>query len=81
MKEFIVNGHKLATVECDIAPRCCPVYNNVLADKASSGKLALAVKCDGGVKAVFDASVFMTNARALKLDIMNQCMDCNVKAR
>ena len=78
MKKFSVNGHNLATVECD-TPLChCPVYQMLQEKRYATGADYVGTSVSGDNVSV---GTVIGHTRALKMDIMNLCMDCNVKAR
>lgn len=79
-KEFIVNEHRLAKVECGMPLRHCPVYYKILLDKAEKGELTWSQNCDYNPDIVLNIKTLST-VKNLKSEIMNLCMDCDSNAR
>lgn len=79
-KEFIVNGRKLAKVECDVSADSCPVIERLRAmEKAANPVIGTAVDKKTSKTNVFVAT--MGNVADLKKEMLDLCFDCNVKAR
>lgn len=80
MKEFIVNNRKLVHVDCSISLRHCPVYYKILLTKSASDELSWSQNCTYNPNIVLDIKV-PDAANNIKTEIMNTCMECNVKVR
>ncbi|MBD5400654.1 hypothetical protein HDR61_02830 [bacterium] len=78
MKEFIVNNRGLATVECDIPVLNCPVYTMLQQKRYSSGA---GYVCASVAGQCINIGTVIGQTRHLKAEIMELCMNCNVKAR
>lgn len=81
MKEFIVNTHKLCTVECDIPMNICPVTQMLLDHRtktADSESCSVYNKPD--TKRTYVCAQ-TRDARNLKHAIMEMCMECNIQGR
>lgn len=78
MKKFSVNNHKLATVECDIPFSDCPVYQMLQEKRYATGAEYVGTSISGD-----DVSIgtVIGHTRALKEEIMNLCVNCNVQGR
>lgn len=78
MKEFIVNDHKLAKVECDIPMFECPVFQRVF--DINNKEMPLFAETYGQETGVRMETV-PDRARELKAKVMDICMNCDVKGR
>jgi len=74
MKEFIVNDRKLATVECNIPVRECPVFQRLFdVDSKEMPLFATTIDHDAGIR----METVPDRVRELKTKVMTMCMECN----
>lgn len=77
-KDFIVNDHRLLTVECDIPMLCCPVFQAVFDTNVKEMPLfATTIDREAGIR----METVPGKIRELKTKVMTVCMECGAKAR
>lgn len=80
LKEFIVNDRKLATVECAIPVCKCPVFQRVF-DIDNKDLPLFATTYQNNATTGIRMETTPNKLHALKSQVMNLCMECNVNSR